>query len=113
MDIESKNGILYVDAGFLHSKHEIKIDRIVRWEFVAEECGATYISFVYDGSTQHISVPNIKASELHFYLNLIEKILDMKPILNISDSRVNAGHLLVAADLSVSLLGLIIAGTSI
>ena len=112
MKIEDRNGILIIEAGLLFPKYELSIKSILSWELVAQENGATYFSFKYKNSTQHVSISSGSPEDVKHSIEIITEILDMHPKLDISESRVSASELFIATDvvLSVSVLALILAG---
>ncbi|WP_020410081.1 hypothetical protein [Hahella ganghwensis] len=112
MKVSGDNKLLYLNLGLFFPDYHLKVADILRWEFVAEENGATYLAFVFQGSTQHVSLPSIEPDELHEILRQIEEILGMKPELHISELRISMGQLCQTAEITVGLLGFILATAS-
>lgn len=112
MEINKKAEFLYIDCGILRPDFELPIVDIVSWEFVAEENGATYFSFYYSGSTQHVSTPKMEPAELLKIIESIQATLGQQPKLSISEIRIAKEQLWLATDVSIGLLGLVLASTS-
>lgn len=102
MNITDKNEILEIDFGFFMPTFEIKKSDIIGWELVAEENGATYFSFKYEGSAQNVSIPSENAEELKLKMEAIERILNMRPVLSVSEQRLSGTGLILAADTTLS-----------
>lgn len=102
MKITDKSEFLEIDFGLFMPTFEIKKSDVIGWELVAEENGATYFSFKYKGSAQHVSIPSGNAEELKLKMEAIERILNMQPVLNISEKRVSGTGLILAADATLS-----------
>lgn len=107
MDIEHKNGILILGGGFLKPTYQIPIAQTKYWKFVAEENGATYYTFNLGGSNQHVSISSDSPESLKKEIQQIQRIIGTEPVMEISQSRFPTGEILLAADISLGILGLV------
>jgi hypothetical protein len=113
MKVSKKGEFLHINSGMLHPDYELPIIDIISWEFVAEENGATYFTFKYSESTQHVSIPKMEPAELLRAIESIQAILGQQPKLSISEIRITKEQLWLATDVSIGLLGLVLASASI
>lgn len=112
MKLTENNGVLILDFGFMLATHEIDIAKVKYWKFVAEENGATYYTFNLGRENQHVSVRSKNAEQLKSEINQISEIVGQDPIVEVAEARLPTGEIYLTADMSVSLLALLISAIS-
>ena len=108
MDVEHKNGTLILHGGFLKPTYQIPIAQTKYWKFVAEENVATYYTFNLGNSNQHVNVSSDNPESLKKEIQEIQRIIGKEPVMEITQSRFPTGEILLAADISLGVLGLVI-----
>ncbi|MDG9672279.1 hypothetical protein ONV78_31395 [Hahella sp. CR1] len=98
MKIQNSKDVLTIDCGFLKPRFQILIAEVQSWAFVAEENGATYLSFLLENATQHVSISVADENELDQVLKDITSVLNMLPHLDIAEQRLNCGNVIMAVD---------------
>lgn len=108
MEVEYKQGVLILDGGFLKPTYKIPVAQIKGWKFVAEENGATYYIFSLGESNQHVSISSKNAESLKIQIQEIKRITGQEPDIEISQYRFPSSGILLAADISLGVLGAVI-----
>lgn len=108
MEILNKQGVLVLDAGVLMPTYQIPISKIKSWKFIAEENGATYFAFHLGNSVQHVSINSKNADELKTEIQEIRRIIGQEPEIEIAESRLPFGEILLAADIGIRVLSAVI-----